>query len=419
MAITEWINFDGAIDGSSYTTGASELPANTQVGVVGVGGAITAPGGAWGARNVLKSTYNDAYSQSGTLPAGATAAPLRIAFLAEPNGQTGAQKLLSIDFSDGEGSPVITDQNDGTILIEGWNGAFTASYTVTLTRPAGVYALELIVDYGNAVPAERLKARAWAIGTSPPAFTSTAQDNTGWAVPTAVSNIRFRDPDYNYGQLIVSDDVTEDLSTLIEQNDYSAGGDTTAPTLSNPTLTVNSNTAVTFGATSNEDGAAHAVVRLASDPQASGPEIVNGTYANAVVVPADVDPITANIAYQFAQVTGLTGNTTYAVDQVATDSAGNISAVNTQTFTTQSAEVQVTISGGANLTGLDYVLFDSQDLATAGILKQGAGESTDASGNLVIDVNDVSVTDGQAVYYVIGDTGDTQIAGGPATVSIA
>ena len=199
----------------------------------------------------------------------------------------------------------------------------------------------------------------------------------------------------------------------------SGGADTTPPTLSNPTLTVNSNTAVTFGATSDEDGAAHAVVRLASDPQASGPEIVNGTYANAVVVPADVDPITANVAYQFAQVTGLTGNTQYAVDQVATDAAGNISAVNTQTFTTQSAEVQVTISGGANLTGLDYVLFDSQDLATAGILKQGAGESTDASGNLVIDVNDVSVTDGQAVYYVIGDTSDTQIAGGPATVSIA
>lgn len=194
--------------------------------------------------------------------------------------------------------------------------------------------------------------------------------------------------------------------------------DTTPPTLSNPTLTVNSNTAVTFGATSNEDGTAHAVVRLASDPAATQQEIVDGTYANAVAVPADV-AITANTAYQFAQVTGLTGNTAYAVDQVATDAAGNISSVNTQTFTTQSAEVQVTISGGANLTGLDYVLFNSQDLATAGILKQGAGESTDASGNLVIDVNDVSVTDGQAVYYVIGDTGDTQIAGGPATVSIA
>lgn len=418
MAITEWVNFDGALDASkNYTTGASELPANTQVGVGGVGAAISAPGGSWGTRNVLKASYSDVFDQAGSFPA--TSAPVRLAMLIEPNGQTSAQKLVSVLFVDGEGGATVTDKNDGTIFVEAWNAAATASYSVSISRPSGVYALELVLDYGNPTPSERMKMRAWTLGGAVPAFTLAAQDNAGWAVPTAVSNVRLRNPDYNYGQLIVSDDVAEDLSALIEQNDYSAGGDTTAPILSSPTLTVDSNTSVAFGATSNEDGAAHAVVRLVSDPAATQQEIVDGTYANAVVVPADVDPITANTPYQFAQVTGLTGNTQYAVDQVATDAAGNISAVNTQVFTTQSAEVQVTISGGANLTGLDYVLFDSQDLATAGILKQGAGESTDASGNLVIDVNDVSVTDGQAVYYVIGDTGDTQIAGGPATVSIA
>ncbi len=197
-----------------------------------------------------------------------------------------------------------------------------------------------------------------------------------------------------------------------------SAADTTPPTISNPTLTVDSNTAVTFGATSDEDGTAHAVVRLASDPQASGPEIVNGTYANAVVVPADVDPITANIAYQFAQVTGLTGNTTYAVDQVATDAAGNISAVNTQTFTTQSKALRLTIDGGANRT-YDFDVFSTTVDGTATIIKQFDGVTVAADGTVTLGLDDTSVTSGTSLEGLGKDTttGDPVPVQGTVTVA--
>ncbi len=174
-----------------------------------------------------------------------------------------------------------------------------------------------------------------------------------------------------------------------------SSSDTTPPTLSNATITVNSNTAATFGATSNEDGTAHAVVRLASDPVATQQEIVDGTYANAVAVPADV-AVTANAAYQFSQVTGLTGNTAYAVDQVATDAAGNISTVNTQTFTTQSKALRLTLQGGASKT-LNVVLFDAATESTSAILKTLPNQVVAADGSITLDLNDTSIADGSAV----------------------
>ena len=310
-------------------------------------------------------------------------------------------------------------QDGSTLALQLGEFSVSAAATVYVVTNSSATAQQVRATRspGNASPAQ------YSVPVTVSDTTAALCNVTGWAATSAASDINQCMASAELTATSVSirrglDDVGANYTVQVMELTQAGGADTVPPTLSNPTLTVNSNTAVTFGATSNEAGTGHAVVRLATDPAPTQQEIVDGTYANAVAVPADVT-VTANTAYSFAQVTGLTGNTTYAVDQVATDAAGNISSVNTQTFTTQSAEVHVTISGGASLTGLDYVLFDSQNLATANVLKQGAGESTDASGNLVLDVNDVSVTNGQAVYYVIGDTGDTQIAGGPATVSIA
>jgi len=219
------------------------------------------------------------------------------------------------------------------------------------------------------------------------------------------------------GVLLNDNNVNNGGAMSYGADGFSGAADTTPPTLSNPTLTVDSNTAVTFGATSDEDGTAHAVVRLASDPAATQQEIVDGTYANAVAVPADV-AVTANTAYQFAQVTGLTGNTQYAVDQVATDAAGNISAINTQTFTTQSKALRLTIDGGANRT-YDFDVFSTTVDGTATIIKQFDGVTVAADGTVTLGLDDTSVTSGTSLEGIGKDTttGDPVPIQGTVTVA--
>ena len=389
MTIQQWVNFDGSLTGAGYTTGATEYPSGIVIGSIGGDGAISAPGAAWGTLNVVTGTYGIyMFDQQSQIPAASQTYPVRVAALVEPATLTAPAEVLNV-WNGG----VVTDNNDGTLTVSSTQNGET--YSATITRPPGVYALEIVSDVTNATASERLKIRAWSLGNTPSAFTSAPQNFTSWTAPAAITNVRLVSYEYKYGQFIVSDDVTEDLSALIEQNDYSAGGDATPPILSNQTLTVNSNTAVTFGATSNEDGAGHAVVRLATDPAPTQQEIVDGTYANAVAVPADVT-ITANTAYSFAQVTGLTGNTTYAVDQVATDAAGNISSVNTQTFTTQSKALRLTLQGGASKT-LNVVLFDAATESATAILKTLSNQVVAADGSITLDLNDTAVADGSAV----------------------
>ncbi|PCJ88598.1 MAG: hypothetical protein COA54_02455 [Thiotrichaceae bacterium] len=91
-----------------------------------------------------------------------------------------------------------------------------------------------------------------------------------------------------------------------------------------------------------------------------------------------------------------------AVDTIVT--VGGIS--DTYTSTTLAAIQTATfpaIAGGENLAGLDYCVFAGHDLSTMTILKQGIGESTDASGNLVIDLNDVVVSNNDPLLIIIGD----------------
>jgi len=396
MTIKLWVNFDGSLVNNDYTTGATELPASTLL-MTAQQFSITAPGGAWGTRNIADLWGGSGFDINPVPTAnGGSSYPVRFAILVEDTG-TGANRIIfDLSPSGGDGGVEIKDNDDGTATARMWNTAGTEVYAVTFNIPAsGPYIIEGILNSGATNAPERLQVRAWALGGTAPAFVQTTADYAGWTPATGVAQLRVRDAAYNIGQLILSDDVTEDLSALIEQNDYSAGGDTTAPTLSNPTLTVNSNTAVTFGATSSEDGTAHAVVRLASDPAATQQEIVDGTYANAVAIPADV-AITANTAYQFAQVTGLTGNTAYAVDQVATDAAGNISAISTQTFTTQSKALRLTLQGGASKT-LNVVLFDAATEDTNAVLKTLANQVVSTDGSITLDLNDTSIADGSAV----------------------
>ena len=74
-----------------------------------------------------------------------------------------------------------------------------------------------------------------------------------------------------------------------------------------------------------------------------------------------------------------------------------------QIFTpaTLTSNATVDIIGGENLSNLTYIVFDSYDLSTANVIKQGVGESTDVNGNLVVDLGGTGVANNDPITIVV------------------
>jgi len=68
------------------------------------------------------------------------------------------------------------------------------------------------------------------------------------------------------------------------------------------------------------------------------------------------------------------------------------------------------IVGGADLASLSYVVFDQADLGAVSIIKQANDETTDASGDLVIDITGLSVPLGTVLTIVISNYTTTPTA---------
>jgi hypothetical protein len=61
------------------------------------------------------------------------------------------------------------------------------------------------------------------------------------------------------------------------------------------------------------------------------------------------------------------------------------------------------ITGGADLTALSYCVFDAADIGSASIIKQANNETTDSSGDLVVDLTGLSVAVGTILTIVINN----------------
>jgi hypothetical protein len=61
------------------------------------------------------------------------------------------------------------------------------------------------------------------------------------------------------------------------------------------------------------------------------------------------------------------------------------------------------ITGGESLSGLSYCVFNGYDISADVILKQGAGETTDSSGDLVIDLASTAIENNDPVTIIISD----------------
>jgi hypothetical protein len=117
-----------------------------------------------------------------------------------------------------------------------------------------------------------------------------------------------------------------------------AGGDVTAPTLSNPLAASVGTTTVTPTVTTDE---ANGTMYMVVVPDADVPSVAQikagQQSSGGAAIASDNDAISATGAHAFAQVTGLTASTAYELYFVHTDAATNDSSASTVGFTTNAA----------------------------------------------------------------------------------
>jgi hypothetical protein len=99
-----------------------------------------------------------------------------------------------------------------------WDGQ---SVTVNLgSYTAGTATVvEIIWDTNNATASQRLRARRWTLGGSPPSFSDTATSSTAGTQDQQTSlqlGNSTTGYEIQFGRIIVSDDIAEDLSAVTE-----------------------------------------------------------------------------------------------------------------------------------------------------------------------------------------------------------
>ena len=97
---------------------------------------------------------------------------------------------------------------------------------------------------------------------------------------------------------------------------------------------------------------------------------------------------------------------TPALGQIHSLTASNIDCsieISYPALGTGTISATVTISCGESKTGLSYLVLDSYNIATASIAAQGTGESTDASGELSIDLAGSGLSASDPVTIIVTD----------------
>ncbi len=205
----------------------------------------------------------------------------------------------------------------------------------------------------------------------------------------------------------------------IGAHEYQGVGDTTPPTFSvAPAVSSVTSTGGTATATIGETGDIYYVVVADGATAPTPAEVIAGTGSGGS---GEIDSGSALAGTVLSDTfTGLTGNTAYDVYFIARDDEGspNVQASVTKVdITTQSATITINtdlISGT-----IDGVLFDGPLESSSTVLIDIDGETMNGSGQLVVDLNAVSVTNSQALEGI----GKDRVTGDPiplqGTVSIA
>jgi hypothetical protein len=223
-----------------------------------------------------------------------------------------------------------------------------------------------------------------------------------------------------------------DAGSLDNLDAAEIGGDTTPPTLSSPTGT--GGLGVCSGSVStNEGNGTLFAVATASATQPSIAQIKAGQdHTGAAALRAVSQSVTATGTQTIASgaITGGAGTRFWHF--VHTDAASNDSArVSSAGFSVTAAATSITIAlkqsdgttAAASVTAIHWKLLNTATLGAAtSILAGGTAESTDASGNLVLDITGLGLSPGDVRYVVAGKSNGTPGADfdgwqGPATAA--
>jgi hypothetical protein len=96
------------------------------------------------------------------------------------------------------------------------------------TESANPYAVEIIYDTNNATRSQRLRARMWDLGGTPPAFSDNSDVASSAATTDQFTYLQVGDggdvsTGMKSGRIAISNSITEDLSNLTEGSGGAAG----------------------------------------------------------------------------------------------------------------------------------------------------------------------------------------------------
>lgn len=195
------------------------------------------------------------------------------------------------------------------------------------------------------------------------------------------------------------------------------GGDTTAPVLSSPTGTGGLGVCSGSVTTDEGNGTLYAVA-TASATQPTVAQIKAGqdhTGATALRAVSQAVSATGSQAIASGAITGGAGTRYWHF--VHTDAAANDSnRVSSAGFSVTAAATSMTVAlklsdgttAAASITSIHWAVLNAATLgAASAVLAAGTAESTDASGNLVLDVTGLGLATGDVRYVVAGKSNGT------------
>jgi hypothetical protein len=226
---TNWVHGTITNSGSDdyYTQASPEIP-NGYVVLVKDSNVEVESASPWSGQTLLDCAnhwYDGAY-WSGLTSAEITATQGRLLIEVDTFGSANNGKLvMHLEATDNTNFRIRVWRNAGSpdymrVFLQ-WNGNGSEADVVFSAFPSNPFNLEFLWDTNNSTANQRLRARYWEIGSSVPSFTdATATTGTAGTTdqPTKIFIAEYENDTVTarYGRLIVSDDITEDLSAVSE-----------------------------------------------------------------------------------------------------------------------------------------------------------------------------------------------------------
>ncbi len=217
----DWKN--GALSGGTYTAATPDRPDehefNFTFATLGV--EASAP---WNGQTLAHLPFW--YAKITSAVSAATIATTAGRFLIEVNEQEPSDHIFLVKADNEFMGHFWAHRSGGNLMVVlSWNNEASVCEVDLGTYPTAPFALEIIYDSNHATPNQRLRARRWAIGGAPGAFSNATSTTGGAAAMDEFTLLRVGEEEMagmRYGRIIASNDVNEDLSLVDESSGSSS-----------------------------------------------------------------------------------------------------------------------------------------------------------------------------------------------------